>query len=226
MTDTHNYRVLILIPAYNAAVSLPELVIRLNQILENPAILVVNDGSTDNTRDVLRDLPVRVHTHATNRGKGAALQSGFDYALEKDYDFVITIDADRQHPPEEIPRFLKRTGEADLYLGTRNFSVGRMPIHRKLTNRVTSWFVSRLAGMKVNDSQCGFRMIATELIRKLDVKSSRYQFESELIIQAAKMNARIIEIPISTVYNDESSHMNNIMDTIRFIKLVWRYLWQ
>ncbi|PKK84573.1 MAG: hypothetical protein CVT49_03085 [candidate division Zixibacteria bacterium HGW-Zixibacteria-1] len=215
-------KVLILVPAYNAGKYLVELTARIRKAAPETDLLIINDGSTDNSAEILTSLSVTHLTNDPNRGKGATLQRGFDYALEKGYDYVLTIDADLQHLPEEIPRFLDYRPYADLYIGTRDLRSKDMPPHRKLSNYITSLIISIFSGRRIRDSQTGYRMISTELIRALKQSYIGYMFESEQLFLAGKMNIDIAEIPISTIYEDSPSFINPFMDSARFVKLIWK----
>jgi len=220
--DGKNKKILILVPAYNAGKYLAELTRRIRKAAPDCGLLIINDGSTDNSAEILEKLEVEYLTNDPNKGKGATLQRGFDYAVERGYDYVLTIDADLQHLPEEIPRFLNYRPYADLYIGTRNLRSKDMPPHRRLSNYLTSLIISVFSGRRIRDSQTGYRMISTEVIRTLKQTYIGYMFESEQLFLAGKMNLDIAEIPISTVYEDSPSFINPIMDTARFIKLIWK----
>ncbi|HDL04070.1 MAG TPA: glycosyltransferase family 2 protein [candidate division Zixibacteria bacterium] len=215
-------KILILVPAYNAGKYLAELTSRISKAAPNCDLLIINDGSIDNSADILETLDVEYLTNDPNMGKGATLQRGFDYAVEHGYDYVLTIDADLQHLPEEIPRFLDYRPYADLYIGTRDLRSMEMPPHRKLSNYLTSLIISIFSGRRIRDSQTGYRMISTELIKALKQTYIGYMFESEQLFLAGKMNLDIAEIPISTIYEDSPSFINPLMDTARFVKLIWK----
>jgi len=191
-------------------------------------VLVVNDGSTDGTARAAREAGVAVIDHPENRGKGAALKTGFEYAIEHGYDAVITMDGDGQHDPSEIPAFveaLERTG-ADIVVGTRMHAVGEMPRLRIWTNRTTSRVVSRLAGQVIPDSQSGFRIFRVSVLRDVvgSLVTSRYDTESEILIRAAKRGYRVAATAIESIYTGAVSHINPVIDTLRFVRLVGRSL--
>jgi len=214
--------VLIIVPAYNAGKYLSELILRIKNSAPKSDILVVDDGSTDETSDILKSSNVIVLVNSSNKGKGYSLQRGFDYAIENNYDYVITLDADLQHLPEEIPLLMDKIGTADIVIGTRDVSLKTMPLTRWISNSLTSMIISKFCGYRIRDSQSGFRMYSVGLLRKLNVKLLKYDFESELLIQAGKLNARFAEIPVTTIYQGSSSHIKRLADTGRFIRLIWR----
>jgi len=219
-------KVAIIIPAYNEEKKIRETLRSINWPKKD--IIVVDDGSTDKTFDIAKEEGVTVLRHNTNFGKGKAQRTGFAYAIRNNYDCVITMDADGQHSPAEIPNFIKAMseGKGDIIIGTRKPSLKDMPPIRVLTNLLTSLVVSLLCGTRVRDSQSGYRIIKREVLEKTPLRTNNYQTESEIIINAGRRGYRIGAIPIKIIYRgDESSKIDPIIDTIRFIKLaLWR-LW-
>jgi len=218
-------KILIIIPAYNAAGYLPELVRRTGQYSSVRDILIVNDGSTDDSADILADLDCRKITFFVNRGKGAALKAGFDFAVSNDYDAVVTIDADLQHPPEHLQAFREEYGQADILIGTRTINPRLMPFDRLLTNNLTSLIISCFASMRIRDSQSGYRLIKTTVLRELRLTSERYDTESEMLFQSGYLGFSVAEVPIETVYRGSRSFINPFKDTMRFIRQIWKRLW-
>jgi Glycosyl transferase family 2 len=205
-----------LIPAYQAAAHLGEVLLRLGA-LPGPdvpsQILVVDDGSRDATSQVARQFGARVHTFAANRGKGHALLAGFE--LLRDYDGVVTLDADGQHPPECVPEFIRAAAAgADLVLGTR-MRGGDMPVARRFANGFSSGWATWLAGQPVTDSQCGFRLYGQALLQSTPVTPGRYEVESEVVVRAARLGFRIGEVSIPTVYGEEQSQIRVFRDVPR-----------
>jgi len=214
---------LIIVPAYNAGKYLPELILRIKQAAPASDILIINDGSLDNTFEIINNLKLPHIDNPNNRGKGCALKGGFEYGIDNNYDYIITIDADLQHRPEDIPRFIEKAGTASIVIGTREISSRTMSLARYISNTMTSAIVSRFCGQRIRDSQSGFKMYSTELIKKMDIGSEKFDFETELLIQAGREKAKIAEIPIMTIHSGSSSNINHLADTWRFIKLVWKY---
>ena len=189
-------------------------------------VVVVNDGSTDGTSASARTAGAHVLEHKINLGKGAALKTGFEYAVEKGYDAAITMDGDGQHEPSAIPDFLDTLErcDADVLIGSRMDAVGDMPKLRIWTNRTTSRIVSLLAGQEISDSQSGYRLIRVGVLRDL-VKSfvtTRYDTESELLIRAARRGYKVAAVTIRSIYAGTVSHINPFVDTLRFVRLVIR----
>ncbi len=216
---------LVLVPAYNAGKYLPELIARLRQFVSDDNLLFVNDGSTDDTGSLLQEHGVRFIAFPQNRGKGAALMAGFRYAIDNKYRSVLTIDADLQHLPEEIPRFLTLDNGHRLIIGTRKMTLAIMPFDRWLTNNLTSMIISVFSTQRVRDSQSGFRLIPTEVLEAIQLKTVNYDFESEMLFKAGAVGCDIAEVPISTIYEGSTSYINPLRDTGRFIRQIWKRIW-
>jgi len=222
-------KVLIIIPAFNEEKSLGKLLKKVSSVSSLKDVLVVDDGSQDNTAIIAKKAGSRVLSQKTNQGKGLALRAGFDFALKSGYDAVVTMDADGQHDPREIPKFLKsfKKSGADLIIGTREHNLSEMPFPRFMANKTTSFVTSLLAGVRVHDSQSGYRFIKKNLIKKINLKTGRFQMETEIIVKAAMAGFSIKEVPIKTIYFKKfKSYINPLVDTVRFTKLTLRMLWR
>jgi len=188
-------------------------------------VIVVDDGSTDGSIE-RASLDPAVHriTHAVNRGKGEALKSGFREARRLSFDAVVMLDADGQHDPGLISRFVQaaQASGADVIVGSRMRDTRGMPWLRRCTNRTTSYLVSRLAGQPIEDSQSGYRLLRSNVLEALDLRTSRYDTESEMLVQAGRAGFRIDHVAIPTVYADERSSIRPLADTWRFIRLFFR----
>jgi glycosyltransferase involved in cell wall biosynthesis len=215
----------VLIPAYNAEASLSELISRLHKVAGDVQIIVVDDGSVDQTCDVAVSLGVTLLQHKKNRGKGAALQTGFEWVKHLiGIDYIFTVDADLQHQPEDIPKFLalqRQTG-ADIIIGWRERRGTRMPVHRRLSNTITSSLVGMRTGITIKDSQCGFRMIRRSVLERIQLESAGYEAETELLLKAARAGCSIDFVPVHTVYGNEKSYMTHWTTTRNFIKVLFR----
>jgi glycosyltransferase involved in cell wall biosynthesis len=216
-------RFIAVIPAFNEEEGISDVVRRTLGLCE---LLVIDDGSKDDTALRAEQAGARVHRLGTNRGKTFALETGFDLALADGADAVVTLDADGQHLPEEIPRFLSAAEEgADIVIGSRMGDVKDMPWMRLWTNQTTSRVVSWLARTRIFDSQSGFRLFRAGVIREVEVTSGRFAGESEILIEAGRKGYRIAEVPISTVYfGTEGSKIDPFRDTVRFFRLAASYL--
>lgn len=216
---------LIIVPAYNAAATLPELLQRLQKVSANENILVVNDGSADTTTQHALYYGVQLLEHVKNKGKGAALQTGFDYAIKNNFDAVITIDADLQHQPEDIPRFLQLHSLQgyDIIIGSRLHNKKGMPLHRILSNTITTALVKVRTGVDIADSQSGFRFIKKNVLEKVHLQSAGFEAETEFLIKAASCGFSFGAVPIDTIYRVEKSHMTHVQTTLNFIKVLFRH---
>ena len=218
-------RACVIIPAYNAAKTLRPLVRQIRQMgLE---AVVVDDGSTDQTARVATDAGMLVISHLGNQGKGAALRSGFAFALQGGYDAVVTLDSDGQHDPREIPRLLQAvsSSRAAVVVGNRLQHGTAMPLLRRWTNRVMSWIVSALTRQPVPDSQCGLRAIHREALGTLRLSCRRFEIETEVLLEAARRGWLIASVPVQTIYDGHPSHIRPVRDGARFLRLIARYLW-
>jgi glycosyltransferase involved in cell wall biosynthesis len=218
--------VAILIPAFNASRTLPELIRRIKASFPAHSIIVINDGSQDETKEIAEKAGVVVLDHLVNKGKGEALRSGFDHAVKSRYDFVITIDADLQHKPEELKSFAEKmkNGNYCVLVGTRDFSFKNMPFDRVLTNFVSSVILTLLSGQIIKDSQSGYRLISCEILRQIKLGCRKYDLESEILIKAGRKGFKIGMVPISTVYEGSRSFINPLVDMGRFLKICWKSL--
>jgi glycosyltransferase involved in cell wall biosynthesis len=214
-------RVAALVPAYQAAAKLGDVLLRLAALPQPPAVLVVDDGSRDATAEVARRHGARVVSFAENRGKGHALLAGFA-ALVGEFDVVVTLDADGQHPPECLPAFVRAAeGGADLVLGVRARTTD-MPPSRRLANGFSSGWASWLAGQRVSDSQCGYRLHSSRLLARTPLTPGRYEVETELVVRAARLGFRLAEVEIPTVYGAERSQIHALRDVPRIVGTLFR----
>lgn len=217
-------RVAVIIPALNAERSIdPVIRAALEQL---PTVAVIDDGSTDNTGQVAKESGAIVLRHEVNRGKGAALKTGFAWALENGFDGVITLDADGQHLPREIPKFIEardKTG-ADLIIGGRAHLFDQMLPRRRMANQFSAWVIGSVSRTGVTDSQSGFRFYSARLLKMLPLRSEGFALESEVIVRAGWAGMRVINIPIELGFVDglSTSHYRPVMDTIRIAVVVFR----
>jgi glycosyltransferase involved in cell wall biosynthesis len=220
-----NERVIALIPAFNEAARVGEVVKRTIPLVSQ--VVVVDDGSADNTAEVASAAGATVLRHEQNRGKGAAIVTALEFFAKSDAEFAVFLDADGQHDPEEIPKFVEAACamSADIVVGTRMTETRDMPVVRKLTNQFTSWITSKLARQTIPDSQCGFRLIRRSVLPHAQLSSSRFETETEMLIQASRAGHKITNVPIRTIYGSaaRASHIHPLRDTVRFFKLVGKY---
>ena len=213
------------IPAYHEADHVRGVAERARAQLDYVA--VIDDGSTDATADRARAGGAEVLVHPQNLGKGEAIKTGLRHWLGyPEIEFIVLLDADGQHLPEEIGRFLAAATaatEAGLFIGTRMNDLREMPFVRRKVNRYMSRRISRLCRQDVPDTQCGYRMIHRSLAPHLLDGTSRFEYETEMLIITSRKGFRIASVPISTIYSDEVSSIHPVRDTIRFFKLIRRY---
>jgi glycosyltransferase involved in cell wall biosynthesis len=227
---THSCRqVMALIPAYNAGEAVGRVVREVAALEGGLMVLVIDDGSTDGTAVRARQAGASVVSHPRNMGKGAALRTGFEHFLRTDLSAVVTLDADGQHAPGEIPSLVQRweaTG-ADIIIGTRRRDPSTMPPLRVVTNAVSSFLVSLAAGRRIQDSQSGFRLLSRRVIEKIEIDSDCYAAESEMLIKAGLRGMRVESVPVSTIYADERSYVHPFKQPVKFVWLILRsILWR
>ncbi len=213
----------VVIPSYNAGRHLRGVVEKTAHHVPISQIIVVDDGSVDDTFETAKQTGAVVLQHRINLGKGAALKTGLKRVAEMGLDYAITLDADGQHNPDEIPKFLEceLATNADIIVGNRMAEPKNMPGDRVFANKATSLFVSLRTGVKVPDSQNGYRLIKTSMFQKLEpnLKAVKYEAESEILIKAAGAGARIESVPVETIYASEVSSVNPWIDTARFLRM-------
>lgn len=217
-------RLAVVIPASNEEASIGEVVRRARA--GGRDVIVVDDGSADRTAAQASAAGALVLRLRCNRGKGTALRQGIALALQRGADAVLTMDADGQHDPAEIPRFLEALHrmQADLVVGNRLSRRGQMPLIRWWTNRVMSSFLSRLSRQPIPDSQCGYRLIARRVLETCPLSTGRFEIETELVLEAARRGFRMVSIPIASIYRQQRSQIHPVRDTLRFIRFIWQHL--
>lgn len=217
------HEVAALVPAFQEEEFIGEVVSRLHPHVGS--VLVVDDGSRDQTAQRATRAGAQVIRHELNRGKGAAIKTGLKALLEEGCTYVILLDGDGQHLPEEVPLFVQeaaRTG-ARVVLGNRMSNVREMPWLRRAVNRLMSWKLSRVCGQRIPDSQCGFRLLHREIIPQLFCSSDAFQYESEMLLTLAGAGEPISSVPITTVYRQETSKIRPLRDTVRFVSMLRRH---
>jgi glycosyltransferase involved in cell wall biosynthesis len=214
------FPILALIPAYNEAVHIGQVVTQVGNFLP---VLVVDDGSKDDTAGQAEAAGAMVLRQMPNQGKGAALKAGFTWAIEQGYAAVVTLDADGQHDPAELSKFLElyQTTQADLIIGARDFS--QMPLVRRVSNTIGRWLFSWALGQPVQDNQSGYRLISRRLLQAmLTSQEHGFQFEVEMIVVCAKQRFKLDWLPIRTIYADETSHINPGQHVLEFMRITWQ----
>jgi len=211
----------VLICAYNEEKFIKKVINKCLRYIQE--VIVVNDGSKDNTLREIKKTKAILLNHQKNKGKGAALKTGFNYAIKKGYDYLILLDADGQHDPKEIPKFLEAIeGKPDLIIGCRTKRHSKMPYSRRFSNFSTSAIISLKGGTWIKDTQSGYRAINLHTLKKLKLKSTSYDLESEILMKLMKKKKVIWTIPIKTIYGDETSSINPLKETFRFFRSIFR----
>jgi polyprenyl-phospho-N-acetylgalactosaminyl synthase len=213
--------VLAVIPAYNDEATVGRLVLDLARL--GLDAIVVDDGSRDATAERARAAGARVLVHGQNLGKGRALATGIEAALADGARVVVTLDADGQHSAADARRLLdeRERSQADLVVGDRLGARGPMPLERFATNLGMSLLLAALFGTRVRDSQCGLRAISARLLESARLGCERFETESELLIEARRLGARIASLPIASLYPAGArSRIRPLVDAARFFRLV------
>ena len=232
MTDLHGlaHGYWIVIPGYNEAATIRDVAYRARQ--QCPNVVVIDDGSIDGTADVLAGLDVTILRNETNCGKAGSLARGFDYALAQGASGVITLDADGQHVPEEMPLFLEQavTYPTAFLIGARRREQRKTSRARYFANRIADFWIGWAAGLPIEDSQSGFRLYPANLLRSVNLRSDKtrsFVFESEILIEAARygIECRNVEITVQPRSGSRPSHFRPLGDILRITQMVaWKLL--
>ncbi len=216
--------VCVLIPAYNEEKKIGHVIKAVQQ--RGFAVIAVDDGSTDKTASAIQNSGAHCVISPVNEGKGAAIRKGFDWVLKSHYQAVIVMDADDQHRPDDLGLFMRalESGGADLVIGNRMHDPKGMSLVRRCTNRVMSWIISSIAGQSIPDTQCGYRALTRRALENMELRTHRFEIESEILLHAGRKGLRIQSVPISSVYQDETSHIRPLRDTLRFFKFIFRFI--
>jgi dolichol-phosphate mannosyltransferase len=219
---------LIFIPVFNEAESIKEIINKVRETCQNSDILVIDDGSTDATPQLLeREKGLYFIKHSENEGYGKTLIDGFNFSVAKGYEYLITIDSDKQHQPEEIKNFTDNleTGEWDIISGSRYLKYNKEKLaeapedRRKVNQRITQK-INKLTGYNLTDSFCGFKLYKVSSLKKLNLKEHGYGMPLELWIQAWKQSFRIREVPVALIYLDKDTSQTS---TYRNVFRRYRY---
>ncbi|MCF7886924.1 MAG: glycosyltransferase family 2 protein [Candidatus Omnitrophica bacterium] len=214
-------RIWAIIPAYNEADDLAKFLVKIKK--KNLSILVVDDGSADNTYQVAKKYSDIVIKNQKNFGKGLSLRKGIDHLVDNKYfDYLITMDADGQHSPDDLDQFVDEAKQGSLFvIGNRMENPENMPKTRIVTNCFMSWLISKIVKQDIPDTQCGYRLIKREVIENLTIKTKKFEIESEMLINTSKLGYPIKSIPIKSIYHKNvSSKIKPISDSFRFIKFI------
>lgn len=207
----------VIIPCFNESRNIGALVAQVRRHI--PWVLVVDDGSKDGTSQIALECGAKVLRHGSNLGKGASLRTGWKAASDNGFHWALSLDGDGQHSPSDIPGFLAQmTSRTALLVGNRMADSRKMPLVRRIANRWMTRRLTKLAGIELLDSQCGFRMVNLKALRNIAIHSLHFEIESELIAAFASKGLGIDFIDIQTIYNDGKSRINPVVDGIRWFK--------
>jgi glycosyltransferase involved in cell wall biosynthesis len=218
--DNQTPNILVLIPAYNEGHRVAGVIKKAEQFLP---VLVIDDGSTDDTATHAENAGAELLRQVPNQGKGAALIAGFRKAIELGYEAVIMLDADGQHDADEIPKFLAayQVDHADLVIGQREFKY--MPRLRRTTNTLGTWMFSWAMGQHIADNQSGYRLLSRRMMEAmLESNETNFEFEVEMIVQCVLHKYRLAWVPIRTIYGDEKSHIRPVRHAYHFFRMVFQ----
>lgn len=207
-----------IIPCYNEAAEIGRVVAAVKKFVR--AVIVIDDGSTDDTGQVASGAGAEVLALTRNSGKGAALRAGWRRAGARKFEWVLMVDGDGQHSADDIPKFFERaeaTG-ARLIVGKRTFD--KIPPFRQWVNRYMSAEISRLAGTEMPDTQCGFRLAEIETLMRLPLAAEHFEIESEMLVAQARAGGKVEFVPIQTIYKNGTSKIRPVRDTLRWLR--WR----
>jgi len=225
VTSPHPMRSCAIIPAYQAARTVGEVARETRALWPDPdAVIVVDDGSSDDTADIARAEGAIVLAHPNNRGKGAALRTAMTYALARGFDVAVTLDADAQHPPAEARRLLDVDPDPEAFvLGIRDLVGAGAPRANQMSNRISNFFLSLFCGRTLADTQCGLRRYPLAKTLSLGARDEGYAFEAEIILRAVAAGVRIVETPINVYYppaGERVTHFHSVRDPARIIARV------
>lgn len=211
----------VVVPAHNEEKHIKSVISRIKKVSKDYSIIVVNDGSSDNTSAIASKESVTVLNHIINMGKGAAAKTGCDYAYRNRFDIIVLIDGDGQHEPEDIPRFVEKLSHVDIVFGYRR--VGNVPFVYRVGNWALTQLSKILFHMGIIDTQSGFRAFTRKTYRKIRWQSRNYGMESEMIYRAQRLKYE--QIPIKNIYLDNHKG-TTILDGIKIaINMIrWKLL--
>ena len=222
-TNDMNKKYLVFIPVYNEKKSIRDILDQVRHLPDDLDILVIDDGSTDTTPSILREITgIQVIYHGHNKGYGQTLIDGFEYAIRKGYEYIITIDSDKQHQPGEISKFIEASEarDDDIISGSRYLKPSQdafleAPEDRIRVNRRITEHINRLTGYQLTDSFCGFKLYRVEALKRLQLTETGYGMPLQLWIQAWKQNLKVSEVAVELIYFDHRAEQSPPTKTFR-----------
>ena len=215
-------RLACVIPALDAERTLPAVAGGLRLVLPGARLIVVDDGSQDETLAVAREQGAMAIPLGRNRGKGVALRIGIAAALDLGVSAVLTVDADGQHPPDSAPHLVAALERADIVIGVRRRDRSSMPWRRRLTNSLASAAISAILRRKLVDTQSGYRAIRRAVLERVRGEGDRYEYETDFLIRAASAGFTVAAVAVPTVYGARS-HFRPVTDSARVVRAIWRH---
>jgi len=213
-------RTCVIIPTYNESKAIAGLINQIHKL--GLKAIIIDDGSKDDTAKIALEASAEVLRNQVNAGKGASLIKGYAFALAQGFDAVISMDGDGQHSPDDIKAFIQKAESSNcgIVIGNRMAMTREMPVLRIMTNRFMSWIISLMVKQDIPDTQCGFRLMKKELLQKINLITSKYETESEVLIKASRLGFKIESVPVATIYSGQKSQINPFVDTWRFLRFI------
>jgi glycosyltransferase involved in cell wall biosynthesis len=213
-------RTCVIIPTYNESKAIAGLISQITKL--GLKAIIIDDGSLDNTVEIVALSGAEVLQNKSNLGKGASLIKGYNFAIAQGFDTVISMDGDGQHSCSDIPAFIHKaeTSQSTVIVGNRMFMTKEMPVLRVITNRLMSALISLIVKQHIPDTQCGFRLVKKEVLAQMNLSTSKYETESEVLIRAARLGFKIESIPVKTIYTGQKSQINPLFDSLRFLRFM------
>jgi glycosyltransferase involved in cell wall biosynthesis len=220
-------QVVALVPALNEEGTICDVVEGVQRHVSG--VVVVDDGSSDGTAALAQAAGATVLRHDRVRGKGVAVRTGLDHVVTRTAaQYVLILDGDMQHLPAEAPRLITTAlgSDADLVVGVRRFERDAMPASRYHANVIGSRALSSFVGVPLEDTQCGYRLFRVDIVRKMHLRATGYDIETEMLIKVGRLGGRIVPVPVSAVYGNARSKLRPVRDTTRtcFRAVYYRYI--
>lgn len=204
-----------LIPAFNCQTTIARVV--RGVLAHVPVVLVVDDGSSDDTGGEAQRAGAYLLRLETNRGKGEAVRTGLPWLLARPFTHILMLDADGQHDPEDIPKFLALADQYDLVVGNRLHTPRAIPAKRFWTNYIGTRALTLMTGFPLEDSQCGFRLVASWVLRRMELIGRRYSVDTEILVRAGRMRVSFAHVPVKVIYDGQVSHFRPVRDTVHIV---------
>lgn len=215
-------KICVIIPAHNEEKYIAAVVAAVRS--KGFDVVVIDDGSADRTSPLAQQSGATVLRNEPRGGKGFSLKRGFAYAVEHNYDGVIAMDGDGQHDAADLEKFSAAAQGKKMCLinGSRMGDTKTMPFVRRVTNRLMSWMISQICGQRIEDTQCGYRYISADLLRRIELTANDFEIETEMLLKSCRAGCEVLAVPVKTIYRDEKSKINPVKDTIRFFSYLFK----